>query len=270
MKLVICDLDGSLMPPSSGLYVSDEVKERLIRLQERGNIVVLNSARVIQGVYPCGEQIFLDKFQGYLISCNGCHAMKADTRETIFEYTICPEDALKIWNICLKYDVKPGIAQPEYMICEDYAKGYGLDRNNCEVDYIITRAPEKYIHDSIWKCCVADEKEKLESVFDILKEEIESILPVKVLKSTPYMIDIVNKDVDKTVGVERLLDFLNRNWNDVTVIGDTDSDLGCIQKAQLGVTLENGSDACKAFCDMLVPSCYEDGCLVWLDKLLEE
>lgn len=33
MKAIICDLDGSLMPPSSGLYVSEKVKEKLIEIQ---------------------------------------------------------------------------------------------------------------------------------------------------------------------------------------------------------------------------------------------
>ena len=52
MKAIICDLDGSLMPPSSGLYVSEKVKEKLIEIQKHGIMVVLNSARIIQGVYP--------------------------------------------------------------------------------------------------------------------------------------------------------------------------------------------------------------------------
>ena len=29
IKVLICDLDGSLMNPSSGLYVKEEVKEKL-------------------------------------------------------------------------------------------------------------------------------------------------------------------------------------------------------------------------------------------------
>ena len=55
--IVVCDLDGSLMPASSGLRVSKEVEDRLIRLQEKGHIVILNSARIFQGVYPLAKQI---------------------------------------------------------------------------------------------------------------------------------------------------------------------------------------------------------------------
>ena len=34
--------------------------------------------------------------------------------------------------------------------------------------------------------------------------------------------------------------------------------------------LENAKEECKEVADMIVPSCYEDGCLIWLDRLLEE
>ena len=49
INVVVCDLDGSLMPVSSGLYVKESVKKRLIQLQEQGKIVILNSARILQG-----------------------------------------------------------------------------------------------------------------------------------------------------------------------------------------------------------------------------
>ena len=49
-RWIVCDLDGSLMPPSDGLFVSKAVQEKLIALQEKGNTVILNSARVFQGV----------------------------------------------------------------------------------------------------------------------------------------------------------------------------------------------------------------------------
>lgn len=270
MKAIICDLDGSLMPPSSGLYVSKEVEKRLIELQEKGIMVILNSARIIQGVYPLAKQICMDKFGGYVISCNGCHAMDAKSHETLFEYKIKDEDALFIWDVSLKNGLNPGISQPKYMLSEDLVEGYQLDRNNCEVDYLLTRTPQKYMNGSIWKCCISETKEKLDESFEIAKTKIEDHCDLKVIRSTPTMVDIIDDSVDKTVAVDILLKMIGIDWKDVSVIGDTNSDLGCIEKAGLGVTLENGSEACKEACDLLVPSCYEDGCIVWLDKLLGE
>ena len=173
MKAIICDLDGSLMPPSSGLYVSEKVKEKLIEIQKHGIMVILNSARIIQGVYPLAKQIQMDDFGGYVISCNGCHVMNVKTNETVFEYQISKKDALFIWKICMKHGLKPGISQPEYMLAEDFAIGYQLDRNNCEVDYLLTRIPKQYIEGPIWKCCISDTKEQLDACFEDVKSEIE-------------------------------------------------------------------------------------------------
>ena len=38
IKVLICDLDGSLMNPSSGLYVKEEIKEKLIEIQKKQKI----------------------------------------------------------------------------------------------------------------------------------------------------------------------------------------------------------------------------------------
>lgn len=47
------------------------------------------------------------------------------------------------------------------------------------------------------------------------------------------MVDIIDNKVDKTIAVDRLLNKLNIKWSDISVIGDTNSDLGCIQKQVL-------------------------------------
>ena len=38
-------------------------------------------------------------------------------------------------------------------------------------------------------------------------------------------------------------------------------------RSGLGVTLENGCEACKKVAKKIVPSCYEDGCIEWLKEL---
>ena len=42
-----------------------------------------------------------------------------------------------------------------------------------------------------------------------------------------------------------------------------------LEKSALGVTLENGCLACKKAADLIVPSCYENGCIEWLKELLK-
>lgn len=270
IKAIICDLDGSLMPPASGLYVSDMVADRMIKLQEKKVLVILNSARVFQGVFPLAEQIKMPEFGGYVISCNGCHVYDVLANKTLFGTEISEDKALMLWNLCEKYNVVPGISQPDFMVVKDMTLGYQLDRNNCEVDYVLTKDPKKYLKDTIYKCCISETKEKLDSCFEQIKQEIEDKCDLNVVRSTDTMVDIIERNVTKEAAVSRLLEYLSIDWKETSAIGDTRSDLGCIQASGLGVTLENGHEDCKKVCDLLVPSCHEDGCLVWLEGLLKD
>lgn len=270
IKAVLCDLDGSLMNPSAGLYVSKEIEDRLIQLQEKGVMVILNSARTFQGVYPLSEQIHMEKYGGYCISCNGCHIYDVVKKETVFEYTVDKDTMLDIWKICLDRNIESGFTQPEYCVASHMSKGFDLDRDNCMVDYMVTYTPEKYADGSIWKVCASASIEMMDEHFNDIKNIIEKKYPVLAVRSTPYMGDIVNVESNKLVAATRLLDMLHISWDEVSVIGDGTSDADCIREAGLGVTLENGNAACKSVANMVVPSCFEDGCIQWLDYLLEE
>lgn len=96
-RLIVCDLDGSLMPPSSGLFVSKAVQEKLIALQKLGNMVILNSARVFQGVYPLAKQIGMDTFGGYLISSNGSHVYDMQTKKVMDQINMDKDQVLWLW-----------------------------------------------------------------------------------------------------------------------------------------------------------------------------
>ncbi|MCF0106898.1 MAG: HAD family phosphatase [Holdemanella sp.] len=270
IKIIFCDLDGSLMNPSAGLYVSDEIKEKLILLQKKGIMVVLNSARTFQGVYPLAKQIHMDEYGGYCMSCNGSHVYDVINHTTVFEYTVDKEIIKDLWKQGLEKGLEAGFTQPEYCVCSHMSLGFDLDRDNCMVDYMVTYDPDKYLDGSIWKGCISASEEMMDQYFDEIKQSIESTYPIQATRSTPYMGDFVNNQSSKYISATRLLEMLHLTWDEASVIGDGTSDAQCIAAAKLGVTLENGNDACKKGANMIVPSCYEDGCIKWLDYLLEE
>ena len=269
-KILFCDLDGSLMNPSAGLYVCEDVKEKLIELQKKGILIVLNSARTFQGVYPLSKQLEMEKYGGYCISCNGSHVYDVMKKETVFEYTVNKEIAFEIWKQGLDKGLAAGFTQPDYCVASYMSHGFNLDRDNCMVDYMVTYNPENYSNGSIWKGCISGSEERMDTYFDLIKENIESRYPIEATRSTPYMGDFVNKESSKYIAASRLLDILNLTWDEASVIGDGTSDVECIEAAGYGVTLENGNTACKKVADKVVPSCYENGCLEWLDSLLED
>lgn len=269
MKAIVCDLDGSLMNPSSGLYVNEAVKEKMIEVQKKGIIVILNSARCFQGVYPLSSQIQLENYHGYIISCNGAYCYDAALNQTVFEYTISNSDVEQIWKYALDHDLGVGFSQPDYFVANKMTNGFELDMHNCDVDYILTNHMKKYLKKSVWKLSISDTKERMDQIYESLKEYIESRCNVKVIHSTDTMIDIIHKDCEKLDSVDRLLKKLKISWDEVSAIGDGSSDAPVLKASGFGVTLENGCEECKKVAKQIVPSCYENGCIEWLKELLK-
>lgn len=270
IKAIICDLDGSLMPPSSGLYVSEDVKNLLIEVQKKGILVLLNSARIFQGVYPLAKQILMDTFGGYVISSNGAHIYNMKTNQVCFEYDISCEDVKKIVDYGLKQNVGIGFSQPNYFVANKLTDGFELDRHNCRLDYLLAHDLNIYLKESVSKCCISDTKERMNQNFDMYKSDIEDMCDVKVIHSTSTMVDIISSKCDKYDSVNRLLHEIRIDWKDVSGIGDGESDVSVLKHCGYGVTLENGCEACKKVADKIVSSCIEDGCIEWLKEIICE
>lgn len=270
IRAIICDLDGSLMPPSSGLYVSKQIRDALIEIQKKGVLVILNSARIFQGIHPLAKQIRMDEFGGYIVSCNGAQVYDMKKNSVLFEYSIDYKDVQKIMKYGLSKDLSVGYSQPEYFVANQLSQAFDLDRNNCHVDYLITFDLNHYLQSSVCKCCYSCSKEKMDENFEEYKKDLETMCDVKVVHSTPTMIDIISSKCDKYDTVNRLLQEIGIDWIDVSGIGDGTSDAKVLEFCGYGVTLENGNDACKKVAKKIVPSCDKDGCLEWLKEIVCE
>lgn len=267
---ILCDIDGSLMKPSSGLYVDEEIAKKIIALEEQGMLVILNSARALSGVIPLSRQLKMDEFGGYVICCNGANVKDAKNGHTLFEYAIQPHHALDIWHTIIKYQLVPGILQPRQMLALKMTKGYELDAKNCHIDYILTNKPEDGLKEAVWKCTASGTKIEIDRVFFSLKEELEKHLPVKVIRSTDKFVDIIDINVDKFRSSNQLLRQLYKSWDEVSVIGDGLADLECMKAASYCVAPANAQLEVLKVADQILPSCEENGCLVWLDELLRK
>lgn len=269
IKTVICDIDGTLMAPGGGLYVSEQVKQKMIDLQEKGILIILASARIFQGVLPLAYQIEMDKYGGYILSSNGTYAYDMKHKKMLFCEEIQKEDALEMWNLCRKEGVDFGIAQPSCMVASGFSTGFYQDHFNCDIDFMITTRPQEHVDKEISKCMVSSNKEKIDIAYPVLKENIESKYPYVVVRSTDTVLDIVKKGCGKKEGLQKLMTSVHLSFDEAAAIGDGNSDALMIQESVFGATLENGSVLCKQYADMITPSYKEDGCLAFFEKIMD-
>lgn len=267
IKYLICDIDGTLMPPSSGNFVSQHVCDALLQLQKEGIRLILASARVIQGVLPLAKQLHMDIYGGYLLSSNGAHIYDAKNDQVIFTHSIAKKDALRFWQIGRTLQLDVGIAQPHHMIASGFSEGFFLDHQSCDVDYLITLHPQAHLQAPITKCTVSQSKEILDTTFAMLQQQIEQQTDCCIVRSTDTVIDVTRKNWGKAEGLHALANICDFSFAYSAAIGDGESDAVMIQKSAFGGTLENGCACCKQYADMITDSYDEEGCLQFFAEL---
>ena len=68
-KLIALDLDGTLTDKNKNIL--EETKQELIKLAQKGVIIVLASGRPTAGIFKEAKELTLDQVGGYLLSFNG-------------------------------------------------------------------------------------------------------------------------------------------------------------------------------------------------------
>lgn len=270
INTVICDIDGTLLPPDQGVIINRRVEEALCQLQQQGMTLILASARIFQGVLPVALQAHMDTFGGYILSSNGAYAYDVMRKKRMFVHAIEREDALTLQHLFQRAGLDFAIAQPEYMVASGFSRGFQLDHFNCDIDYHITQHPDQLITKEISKCSASGTPEQIDACFAQIKQTIEKNYPYVVVRSTPYFVDILCKGCDKAAGLEELFSMLSLSFSQAAAIGDGDSDAEMIRRSAFGATLENGSQSCQKAADMITASCEELGCLTFFEKLTSD
>lgn len=84
MKLIFCDMDGSLLNRRS--KISPRTLEALIKLEEKGIGVILSSGRHINSLKKYGDMLHFEKYPMSGYSCNNGQAYHNHLGENALEH----------------------------------------------------------------------------------------------------------------------------------------------------------------------------------------
>lgn len=269
-QTLVSDIDATLMPQDAGTRLNERVKQAMIELEKSGVMVILASARAYPGVLPIAKQLKMDHYGGYIITENGASVYDMKTNKRVFAHEMKKNDVLALRKLCLDYGVDFAFSQPSQMIASDYSKGFALDHQNCDIDYLVTDHPQNFMKDPIMKCSLSKNETKIAQVYPQIKAYIEAHYPYAVYYSTANIIDILAKECGKEAALSQLVHLRLMDWHTTAAIGDSYSDVQMIKRSALGATLENGKPECKQAADMIVESCYDDGCISFFDHIKKE
>lgn len=254
IKLVICDIDGTIIP--KGCHdISDNLKKAFKQLHEKGIDLLVATGRHYNFTQT---KLFESLTNDYMITINGSCLNKING-EVVHYFTI-DEDTL--WNV-----VK---------VCETYDIGLGLKFKDNIVTY---HNHEKYIegylpHNPEWREKIVNDCEKREyhlehglpcGIFFIGDENvIEELFHGRignliVARSIKDGFDVFIEDINKSTGIDEYMKLTGHTWDEAICFGDAGNDTAMLKKAKIGVTFEDAKDFVKEACDYITCPCEEDG-----------
>lgn len=250
-KLLLLDIDGTLVPYDYTALPSENVKKAIKKAQEK-LMVCLVTGRA----YNYAEEILktLEINKGFVVINNGANVVDIATKEFIYDQPMDLKEARRMVEILSREKI------PFYLKDTFDFKSTGT--------HPLKKAGE------IKKAYMIFTKENLpiKKVERVIKE-LSSLPHLNAYKSRhkyPDKLGIVATHVDatKTQGILTLEKKLKIKQSDMIGVGDGYNDFPLLMACGLKVAMGNAVDDLKAIADYIAPSVEEDGVVDIIEKFI--
>ena len=91
-----------------------------------------------------------------------------------------------------------------------------------------------------------------------------------VVRSQKYLIEVLKKGVNKAYGLEKLVQRLNINRNEISAIGDAANDIEMLQYAGLPIAMGNATEEVKGLSKMVTDTNENNGVIKAIERVISE
>lgn len=244
IKMVVFDIDGTLL--SAG---KDKIEESAVnaihKLKENGIEVLVATGRSMGFIKDHVKEV-LDC--DYYVTING-HCVLDRNREVIIRHTIKAESVNRMLDLCKKLNIPMGLKTAHQMVVlNDYDGFYKHYSQGFDVRHLLLDDTEN--HDYFIKV------DAPLSVFLITPNSV--IEPYKkdfpefqFIGAGPSSMDVFGSDINKTLGIEEVLELNQFTWENVMTFGDGDNDIDMTVKAEIGIAMGNATENMKSVSDFV-------------------
>ena len=266
-KLIALDLDGTLTDKNKNIL--EETKQELIKLAQKGIIIVLASGRPTAGIFKEAKELTLDQVGGYLLSFNGARVLDYKTNEVVYEQTLSSEIAHEMYDRAKAFGLSPLTYNATEIITEDIGDHW------IQLESFTTKMNIKHVQDfkkevsfDVNKVLITGEPAYVAQILDEFKAPYEG--KMSIYRSDPYFIECMANGIDKAASLDVLCKKLGIKQEETIAFGDGYNDLSLIEYCGYGVAMENAVQDLKDVADEVTLSNDEDGIAVCLHKHMPE
>lgn len=264
-KLVAIDMDGTLLKGDK--TISERTKSAIKSAREKGVTVVLATGRPIEGVSRYLEELDMYTDKDYVLSYNGALVQKTKSKESIAKIALDGSDLHYLKKLSDELGVNiHAFSEKIGLITPKNSKYTEVEANINNIEIHEMNIDDISDDEVMIKIMMIDEPEVLGPAIEKLPKEVFE--KYTVVRSTPYFLEFLNKEVNKGVGVEMLAKNLGVRREEIITLGDAGNDLHMIEYAGLGIAMGNAFDEVKEAANYITDTNENDGVAKAIEKFI--
>lgn len=261
IRLLISDVDGTLVTHDKVL--TPRAKETIRRVQERGIVFTITSARPASGLLPLANEL------GITIpvpAFNGGLFLNPDG--TVIEQTLLPEAVgPRLIEIIEAHGLSAWVFTTDNWFLRNL-HGPHADRE-AWIDHFtptVTDDLKAHLAGAAKVVGVSDDYPAVEACEKAVREALGA--QVSATRSSSYYLDITHPDANKGRVVRRLSAMLNIPTEKIATIGDGRNDILMFAEAGFSIAMGNGSEEVKKAATVVTASNEEEGFAQGIERYL--
>lgn len=291
IKMIVCDMDGTLL--TSENKIMPKTLNKLIELQSKGIRVVLASGRSYKRLLAYARDLKMYEFDGYLIDVNGTSFYDMKTNERHRIASLEKEDIQEInqffssFNVELQYSQDDGVytyltdsiydikrmIRGEMKLPEDYPWMSGM--YSWLADFRDGYPNMRMIRDlkdaptSCNKMSIVQDPQYMEFVKEIVQNS-EISNHYEFVASDHRKLEVTKKGVNKGNALNKLMEHLCINNDEVIVFGDSENDISMFIDKPYSVAMSNSLVVTKEQANYLTGGNNDEGIYQLLERFEKE
>lgn len=259
-KLLVSDMDATLL--STDHTVSEKNRRAIEYFISEGGMFTVASGRMEPAIRHYFSQMTIN---APAILHNGAKLFDFSENKTLYEKSIEENRKNAIRRV---HDELPEIGLEVYSheIVYIYRECSETERFKTRSYKVIYELPEEIWNEPWTKVLLIGERELLDKYEPIYRAEYDNGYCVR---SGDKYLDVVANGVSKGIALERLMDILKIQKENVYAVGDNMNDIDMLKAAGTSCAVANAEPEVKSVADIEVPSCDDNAIAYIINSIIK-
>ncbi len=260
-KLIVSDFDGTLVNEDG--TISGKNKQAIADYVSSGGAFAISTGRMPDGILPRANELGL---KGLVSCCQGSIIADIATKKFVFEARIPYEITLAVVKKMEQMGLHIHVYEAwEYFSnMDDMALKMYENAVKSKATLVIDRTLSQFVKErklASYKILAMVAPQDNERVIEELKAEC--FPGCTITRSSEFLVEVINAQYSKGTAVEFLADHFHTTLDKTVAIGDQLNDLPMIEKAGLGLAVQNADKGLKEKANVISPFTNEEGAVAW-------